>query len=88
MASVRLAARVLERKDELEDALAELDPRDASCNAVATALSIVYPLVTGDLAHPPHVVARALARWLEANRYVGIEITRRLREQRALSRRH
>ena len=87
MAGTPLAARVLERKDELEDALAELDPRDRSRVAVASALAAVYPLVTGDLAHPSDVVARALARWLEANKHVGIAITRQVRARRALSRR-
>jgi len=27
--------------------------------------------MTGDLAHPPQVVAQALSRWLERNKHVG-----------------
>jgi hypothetical protein len=88
MAAASLAARVLERKDELEDAYAELDPHDASTRvAIATALAAVYPLVTGDLAHPPDVVGRALTRWLEANKHVALDVTRRVRARRALIRR-
>ncbi len=82
-----LAIRVLSRKDELEDALAELGPHDVpERQAIETALATVYLLMTGDLAHPSEVVARSLARWLEANRHVGIDVTRRLRARRALAR--
>jgi hypothetical protein len=81
-----LAARVLARKDELEDAYAEFGPHDVvERRANATALAAVNLLVTGDLAHPSEVVSRALARWLERNKHVGTEITRRLRERRSLT---
>ena len=33
--------------------------------------------MTGDLAHPSDVVARNLNRWLERNKHLGQEITRR-----------
>ena len=66
-----LAARVLARKDELEDALAELGPRDMLLRqAIQTALATVYALMTGDLAHPPAVIARALNNWLERNKHL------------------
>jgi hypothetical protein len=73
-----LAARILARKDELEDALAELGPHDVvDRQAIETALATVYTLMTGDLAHPSEVVARGLTRWLERNKYLAQEITRR-----------
>jgi hypothetical protein len=73
-----LAARVLARKDELEDALAELGPYDGIEKvAIETALATVYLLMTGDLAHPSDVVARDLNLWLERNKHLGQEITRR-----------
>ena len=66
-----LAARVLARKDELEDALAELGPRDMLLRqAIQTALATVYALMTGDIAHPSDVVARDLNRWLERNKHL------------------
>jgi hypothetical protein len=71
-----LAARVLARKDELEDALAELGPHDAiERQAIETALATVYALMTGDLAHPSDVVAYGLNRWLERNKHLGQSIT-------------
>ena len=73
-----LALRILARKDELEDALAELGPYDTvERQAIETALSAVYMLMTGNLAHPPAAVAFELNRWLERTKYLGIEITRR-----------
>ena len=67
-----LAARVLARKIELEDALADVGPHDhARRNAIATALTGVYALMTGDLAHPSAVVARSLSTWLERNKHIG-----------------
>lgn len=66
-----LAARVLARKNELEDALADLGPHDAYRRAaIETALASVYALITGDIAHPSDVVARGLNAWLERNKYV------------------
>ena len=73
-----LWARVLARKDELEDALAEMGPHDAiERQAIETALATVYLLMTGDLAHPSDVVARDLNRWLERNKHLAQDITRR-----------
>lgn len=67
-----LAARVLARKNELEDALADCGPRDLlQRTAIETALATVYALMTGDLAHPPQVVAHALNRWLERNKHLA-----------------
>jgi hypothetical protein len=73
-----LADRILARKNELEDALAEVGPRDTiERQAIETALATVYLLMTGDLAHPSEVVARDLNLWLERNKHLGQEITRR-----------
>lgn len=78
-----LALRVLARKNELEDALAELDPHhDVERQAIETALATVYFLMTGDLAHPSEVVAKGLNRWLERNKHLGQEITRRQQADR------
>lgn len=78
-----LADRILARKNELEDALAELGPRDAAeRHAIETALATVYLLMTGDLAHPSDVVACDLNRWLERNKHLGQDITRRLNAAR------
>jgi hypothetical protein len=78
-----LAARILARKNELEDALAELGPHDrVERQAIETALATVYLLMTGDLAHPSDVVARDLNLWLERNKHLGQEITRRQQAQR------
>ncbi|MDB4960747.1 MAG: hypothetical protein JWP01_746 [Myxococcales bacterium] len=72
-----LAARVLARKDELEDALADLAPREVLLRqAIETALATVYSLMTGDLVHPSDVIARDLNRWLERNKHLAQEITR------------
>lgn len=78
-----LALRVLARKDELEDALCELGPHDVvERQAIETALATVYSLMTGDLAHPSDVVARGLSRWLERNKHLAQDITRRQRSVR------
>jgi hypothetical protein len=67
-----LAARVLARKCELEDALADLGPHHTVVRqAIETALAVVYALVTGDLAHPNEVVARDLNTWLERNKHLA-----------------
>ena len=72
-----LAARVLARKDELEDALANLGPHEVLMRqAVETALATIYALMTGDIAHPSDVVARDLNRWLERNKHLAQEVTR------------
>lgn len=66
-----LAARVLARKNELEDALADCGPHDQLLRStIETALTTVYALITGDLAHPPQVIAHALNAWLERNKYI------------------
>lgn len=78
-----LGMRVLARKDELEDALAELGPRDAyERHAIETALAAVYFLITGDLAHPTPLVARDLNRWLERNKHLGQDVIRRKQAER------
>ena len=72
-----LADRVLQRKAELEDALADCGPHDFLLRtAIETALATVYQLMTGDLAHPSDVIARDLNRWLERNKHLAQEITR------------
>jgi len=72
-----LARRVLARKDELEDALADLGPHDGLLRvAIETALATVYALMTGDLAHPSAVIAQDLSRWLERNKLLAQDITR------------
>jgi len=66
-----LAARVLARKDELEDALANCGVHQVlRRKALEIALATVYALITGDLAHPPDVVARALNAWLERHKHL------------------
>lgn len=78
-----LAARVLARKDELEEALAELGPYEAiERQAIETALSTVYSLITGNLAHPSEVVARNLNLWLERYKHLGQAVTRRKQADR------
>jgi hypothetical protein len=73
-----LAIRILARKDELEDALAELALHDTlERQAIETALAAVYMAMTGNLAHPSTALAFELNRWLERTKYLGIGITRR-----------
>ncbi len=76
-----LAARVYARKDELEDALANLGPHECPLlkQAIETALATVYALMTGDLAHPSDVVARNLTRWLERNKHLAQDTSSRRR---------
>ena len=72
-----LAARVYQRKDELEDALADLSPHDHLLRqAIETALATVYSLMTGDMVHLSDVIARDLNRWLERNKHLAQDITR------------
>ncbi|HMG54598.1 MAG TPA: hypothetical protein VK601_13970 [Kofleriaceae bacterium] len=67
-----LAARVLARKIELEDALADCSCYDMMRRTMlATALATVYSLMTGNLAHPPDVIGRALNNWLERNKHLA-----------------
>ena len=73
-----LASRVIARKNELEDALAELGRHDNyERQSIETALATVYLLMTGDLAHLSDVVASDLNRWLERNKHLAQDITRR-----------
>lgn len=67
-----LCARILARKNELEDALVDCGRRETlRRTAIETALATVYALMTGDLVHPPQVVARALNAWLERNKHLA-----------------
>jgi hypothetical protein len=67
-----LAARVLARKVELEDALADCGRHEVlRRTALQTALTTIYALITGDLAHPSDVIARALNNWLERNKHLA-----------------
>ncbi len=67
----RLCDRVLVRKNELEDMLADCGPREElRRQLIETALATVYSLITGDLAHPSRVVARDLNRWLERHKHL------------------
>jgi len=72
-----LPMRVLHRKNELEDVLADLGHRDVLLRtAIETALATAYSLLTGDFAHPSDVVAREMNRWLERHKHLAQEITR------------
>jgi len=69
-----LVERTLTRMLEL-DAMLELMP-DRTCTvarAIDTALAVAESLVTGDIDQPSEVVSRALARWLERTRNLGID---------------
>ncbi|HZJ62868.1 MAG TPA: hypothetical protein VFD36_05040 [Kofleriaceae bacterium] len=68
----RLAARAIARKNELEDALADVGPHEVlRRTALETALAAAYALMTGDIVHPSDVVARALNTWLERNKHLA-----------------
>ncbi len=72
-----LPVRVIQRKIELEDALADCGPREVLLRtAIETALANAYSLLTGDYMHPNDVVAREMNRWLERNKHLAQEITR------------
>jgi hypothetical protein len=72
-----LVLRVLHRKNELEDALADLGRGDTLLRqAIEMALSRVYLLITGDLAHPSELLARDLNRWLERNKHLAQDFYR------------
>ena len=67
-----LAARAIARKNELEDALADVGPHEElRRTALETALAAAYALMTGDIVHPSDVVARALNTWLERNKHLA-----------------
>ena len=63
--------RVTARKEELERLLEAVPADDPSHNDITLALSTIDPLLTGDLAHVPAVVAADMNRWLERNKHVG-----------------
>lgn len=68
---LRLCDRVLIRKNELEDALAQCGPHDVlRRQVVETALATIYQLITGDISHPSDVVSRDLNRWLERHKHL------------------
>ncbi len=72
-----VGVRVLARKDELEDALANLGQHEGLLRqAIETALATAFALMTGELDHPSDVIARDLNRWLERNKHLAQEITR------------
>jgi len=72
-----LAARVYQRKNELEDALADLGSREMlRRRAIETALATIYALMTADNVHPSDVVVSGLNRWLERNKHLAQDITR------------
>ena len=72
-----LGLRVIARKNELEDALADCSPYDVLLRqAIETALATCYSLCTCNLAHPSPIVARELNRWLERNKHLAQDITR------------
>jgi hypothetical protein len=67
-----LAARVLARKRELEDALEACAPDDfLRQGAMAAALATAYTLLTGDLSHLSDGKAHALNAWLERNKHLA-----------------
>ncbi len=66
---LRLADRVLARKNELEDLRADCGPHDVLLRqALDTALGRLYQLITGDIVHPSPILARDLNRWLELHK--------------------
>lgn len=73
-----LVLRVLHRKNELEDALADLGRNYVLLRqAIEMALARCYMLITGDLAHPSELLSRDLNRWLERNKHLAQDFTRR-----------
>ena len=84
-----LADRVLARKIELEDALADLGSHDLiEREAIEEALHALYFLLPGDIAHPSPHVGKALSEWLERNKYVGLDIIRRQQAERLARMQH
>ena len=66
-----LRIRVETRKQELELALAKLDPGDRARPDIELALNEISGLLTGNLDQIPHVVSTGLNTWLEANKHVN-----------------
>jgi hypothetical protein len=68
-----LAARVEARVAELEQALADLAPEETIMRReIEQSLAAVASMTTGDITHPPDVVAAQLSDWLERNRHLGL----------------
>ena len=71
-----LAERVIMRKNELEEALANLDD-DATATmtlqreALETAIASANQLLTGDLDNLAESTATSMNLWLEANKHLG-----------------
>ena len=68
----RLCGRIIERKNQLEDALADVAPHDwLRRQALEMALSALYDMIAnGDIVHPSELVARSLNRWLERHKHL------------------
>ncbi len=67
-----LVARVMARRQELDDILAQLPASDLDLrNEITFAISTVDQLLTGNLEAIPAVVAVDLNRWLERNKHLG-----------------
>ncbi len=71
-----LRAAVMQRREELELRLAELQNSEQQGTAVPLAiegaLAMLDAILPAEDADVPPVIAEQLARWLEANRYVGV----------------
>lgn len=75
-----LRARCAARRDELEQALAQLGP-DGSPGTrrdLELALNGLDGLLTGNLDVIPPTLAAQLSRWLESSKYLGMKETREL----------
>jgi hypothetical protein len=74
---VPLVERVLARMLELDAVLERTSDRTSTeARAIDTALATAESLVTGDIEHPSEVVSRALVRWLDSTRNLGLSIDR------------
>ena len=74
---VPLVERVLARMLELDAVLERTSDRSSMlAHAIDTALATAESLVTGDIEHPSEVVSRALVRWLDSTRNLGLSIDR------------
>jgi hypothetical protein len=75
-----LAVRALQRKAELEEALAKLPDTDLRArNDIQLALASVGALLTGDLEHMAHVTGEEISTWLESTAHLA-ELTPRRSE--------
>ncbi len=66
-----MVARVLARRSELEALLADSNQNSRTQNDIATALSSLDGMLSGDLSNVPHVVVADLNRWLENNKHLA-----------------